>query len=166
MNLMIQNILLVFLFSSISVHGFSQSHDKIDVDIVKRENKIAEIIQGLKSFQPSQNTDFIELKHFNQDNYIKTSIRLIDSGTLRLSNGEWIHFVSISSHYNKEVGDATLAIDNTGNIYINDGHVCGGIIHFENYNAKELQTSLQFFQNFVSDTDKKKWISLNHSKHK
>jgi len=48
-------------------------------------------------------------------------------------------------------------MDNRKNLYYNEGHVCGGIIHFETTRLKELKTSKEFFTNFVSDTDGMIW---------
>jgi hypothetical protein len=40
---------------------------------------------------------------------------------------------------------------------MNEGHVCGGIIHFETGKIRELKTSREFFKHFVSDTDGAGW---------
>jgi hypothetical protein len=57
--------------------------------------------------------------------------------------------------------DLTLAIDNHGKIYLNEGHICGGIIHFIINDKIAVKAASDFIQHFISDTDDRGWKSLN-----
>ena len=92
------------------------------------------------------------------EEYYSCSYRLQGPGMIRISAEEWIYLVASSAHDNPEVGDITLGMDQKKRFYINEGHVCGGIIHFQSLERIELKTSKQFFKHFVSDTDSAGWV--------
>jgi hypothetical protein len=62
------------------------------------------------------------------------------------------------------VGDLTLAIDNHGKIYLNEGHICGGIIHFIINDKIAVKAASDFIQHFISDTDDQYWRRLDREK--
>ena len=85
------------------------------------------------------------------------SVRVKKEGWIDLPGENWIYIVTASAHDSPEIGDLSLAIDNHQSIYLNNGHVCGGIINFESRQLRELKTSQDFFRYFVSDTDYEAW---------
>jgi hypothetical protein len=112
----------------------------------------------LKNFHPdkAQEPTSVEVKEF--DNSRILSVRVTGNAFIPMDRGKWVYIVSVSSHDSPETGDLSLAIDHRGNIWLNEGHVCGGIIHFETNRLKSLSNSRQFFRYFVSDTDSSPWI--------
>jgi hypothetical protein len=94
------------------------------------------------------------------EDWQKLSCRVTKQGIIKLSNGIWIFIKTNSSHENEEIGDVSMAIDNKQNVFKNDGHVCGGIIHFQTSLLKELKSTSDFFKYFVSDTDSAAWVKI------
>ena len=67
-----------------------------------------------------------------------------------VSNNDWVYIVIVCTwHFDEEnnAPDLTLAIDNKGNLWRNDGHVCGGI-RFKCKNKKEPISAEDFFSRF------------------
>jgi len=87
----------------------------------------------------------------------KISYKIFGKGRIRFVNNETILIYTHSSHENPEVGDISIAFTDDNNIFVNYGHICGGIIHFEHYSLILPENPEMFFQNFVSDTDDFKW---------
>jgi hypothetical protein len=137
--------------------AFGQHNDQNRIDAEKRAASIEQMILDLKKISPDETTESLIFKEIKLENGSKYSIRLIEKGFLRLSNTDWIYFLSSSSHKNPEVGDITLAIDSKGIIFQNNGHVCGGIIHFETYKTGIPESSDAFFEYYESDTDGIRW---------
>jgi hypothetical protein len=126
----------------------------------KREALIQSAILKLQSFPSDTTIREVEIQELSSENYFRLKIRIKETGVLKLPGKDRIYFISSSSHGNPETGDFTLAMDSIGKIYSNNGHVCGGIIHFETGEIKKLKTSEQFFRYFVSDTDGEKWKKI------
>jgi hypothetical protein len=82
-------------------------------------------------------------------------------GCIYFPNGDWILMISHSMHDDPAIGDVTLAIDRRQQIFINKGHVCGGIINFYIDAETEIISSQDFFKHFMSDCDDCKWNKLN-----
>ena len=141
----------------ISFSAFGQHHDQNRIDAEKRTAGIEQMVLDLKKISVDETTESLIFKEIKLENGSKYSIRLIEKGFLRLSNNDWIYFLSSSSHKNPAVGDITLAIDCRGIIFQNNGHVCGGIIHFETYKTGIPRSSDEFFEYYESDTDGIKW---------
>ncbi|KAF0129833.1 MAG: hypothetical protein FD155_2077 [Bacteroidetes bacterium] len=153
-------IIMILLVGSWKI-GFGQHDNAHKLDYKQREIKKNEIIQTLKAFKPNDQTAVLELKETEIDyQTIKKSIRVIGEGFLQLNEATWIYFVSFSSHKDANIGDMTLAIDNIGNMYQNDGHVCGGIIHFETFDRSAIKNPEHFFHLFKSDTDDLGWSKI------
>jgi len=123
----------------------------------KRMAWIQAALVNLKSFPADTTLPRIEIQEVAFEDYYRLKIRLKESGVLLLSGRERIYFLSSSSHSDPETGDLILAMDNKGRIFRNDGHVCGGIIHFETGKIRKVKKSGEFFKYFVSDTDGEGW---------
>ena len=80
-------------------------------------------------------------------------------GFVRLHNDEWVYFKSCSSH-DSSVADVILAIDNTGNLYGANGHVCPALQLILRKNGT-LQSAQDFFATRVVDNNdgwkRKRW---------
>jgi hypothetical protein len=109
-------------------------------------------------------TNVIEPRVVELDDFFQMSFRLNqDGGCIFFPNGDWIYLVSHSWHEDARIGDLSLAIDSQKRIYYNDGHVCGGIIHFYIGFETQVNSSQDFFQLFMSDCDDCKWYLLENN---
>lgn len=84
-------------------------------------------------------------------------LRVMKEARVEFANGDRISFISNSSHDDEQVGDICVAMDHQGKIFFNEGHVCGGLINFENNASVAPKSSAEFFRNFKSGTDNKPW---------
>jgi hypothetical protein len=130
------------------------------INQVERENWIHTTIENLQNIQAPQNETSIETNITDIEDFFQISYRLQGSGYIHFDNGDWIYLVSTSSHDTEQVGDLTLAIDNHGKIYLNEGHICGGIIHFIINDKIAVKAASDFIQHFISDTDDIGWKNL------
>jgi hypothetical protein len=73
------------------------------------------------------------------------------------TNGDWICFQPHSSHDGKNAGDVCVAITGQGSIFVNYGHICGGMVHYINNKGELPSTPADFFSSYISDTDEKHW---------
>jgi len=115
--------------------------------------------KGMAGFRPDTCKNIIEVEITDLgEEYYACSYRVDGPGMIRISDTEWIFLVPSSSHDNPEVGDITLAMDQKKRFYMNEGNICGGIIHFQTHDRFELTKSRQFFKYFVSDTNSVRWV--------
>lgn len=126
----------------------------------EKEKWLTEAKSQIKNFGPEKCSLTLKPSITEVEGFYQQSYRLHESGCIFFENGDWIFFVSHSSHSNAEVGDITLAMDSHKQFYKNEGHVCGGLIHFITQQKTELKSAAQFFELFVSDTDNKIWEKL------
>ncbi|HRY34137.1 MAG TPA: hypothetical protein P5531_14320 [Bacteroidales bacterium] len=108
--------------------------------------------ESCKEIIQCQTIDLIDLQ--------QTTYRLHGQGCIFFVDGSWVTLVSVSSHEDTAVGDITLARDDRGMFYQNDGHVCGGMIHFVIKNRTDIRTAADFFRDSRSDTDDKPWKAI------
>jgi hypothetical protein len=71
--------------------------------------------------------------------------------------------MSTSAHQTKDIGDITIALNEKGEVYINQGHICGGIIHFKTHKRGLTKTSSSFLKHYNSDTDDESWMEYRAS---
>ncbi len=144
--------------------GINGHREGADVSERQQNRWIRNSIRELKKFSPEKCQNPIEPRVIELSDYYRKSFRLAGGeGCILFSNGDWIFMVSNSTHDNPRIGDITLAIDSNGRIYKNEGHVCGGIIHFVNNVKMETDTANCFFDHFKSDTDNMGWIRLENN---
>jgi hypothetical protein len=90
------------------------------------------------------------------------SYRLFEgTNCVSFPNGESMYFLIHSGHEQESIGDLTLAIDIQGRLYLNEGHVCGGLIHFYSNEKGSLETVNNFIHSMKSDTDDKPFSLLS-----
>jgi hypothetical protein len=129
-----------------------------EVNIKKRDIWINETINHLKSMCTTANFEVISKQELIHEDFYQMSFRLIENGKIIFQDGSYLHLVSTSAHTTKDIGDVTLAINKDGDVYINQGHICGGIIHFKTHKKDMSNTAVSFLENFKSDTDDEPWI--------
>lgn len=116
---------------------------------------------------PSNTNEFkrMEWKETHQEGNYQKSTRLVQNGILYFQDGSYLKMIAHSAHENPEIGDITLAMDSGGRMYVNTGHVCGGIIHFITHKKLSNCRIRHFVKHFVSDTDDQRWkkISIQES---
>jgi hypothetical protein len=127
---------------------------------VQREKWIEESVSELGKFIPDSSVKLIAPYLIDQEDAKKLYFKVNKEGMIKLENGDWIYIITHSGHENEEIGDLCLAIDNKKDVYINESHVCGGVIRFESSGLTELKSTDDFFLNFESDTDSKRWDKL------
>jgi len=87
----------------------------------------SETIQQLQNFQPAESTTLAEIHISKTSKTLRYELE--QAGLIRLGTNGWVYIKmhSADNEQNPEIGDISLAIDHTGSLYQNDGHVCGGI---------------------------------------
>jgi hypothetical protein len=135
----------------------AQHTDLSRIDPEKRKEWINAICQQLQKIKPETIPGSLPVEQKAFEDYFRLSVRVNKEGLIVLPCKNWIYIISSSAHEDPETGDISLAIDHKKKIFMNEGHVCGGIIHFETDKIRELKTSREFFKHFVSDTDEEGW---------
>ncbi|MBW6491944.1 MAG: hypothetical protein K0B15_12205 [Lentimicrobium sp.] len=162
-SFLIIRVVLLFVFLSIilpisAIYAGNAYSSRINEKASKKW--LSETIREIKNFGPEKCFNKLEPTITEVEGFYQQSYRLNESGCIFFENGDWIYLVSNSSHNNSGVGDITLAMDNHNRFFKNEGHVCGGIIHFMTNQRTEIKSARQFFELFVSDTDSKAWQKL------
>jgi hypothetical protein len=137
--------------------AFAQHTNESLVVHEKRNEWIQSVANDLMFIIPDSAKQITSVTARETEDEFWLTVRILKETRIDLPGGNWIYIVTNSSHDDPEIGDVSVAIDNTNNLFFNEGHVCGGIIHFETSKLKKLNTSHEFFANFVSDTDSKMW---------
>jgi hypothetical protein len=112
------------------------------------------------SLRKSKNDHFsnVESNTIEWTEYVKTSYRVYLAGEIKFGEKDTVQIVLHSSHENTAIGDIALAMNDLGDIYINTGHICGGMAHFVRYSTKIPESSEEFFTTFVSEADNSGWV--------
>ncbi len=127
-------------------------------DNPERDKWIQKSVQELRQLiKTGLDTQMVKPQIIEYEDIREVSYRVVDQGNIRCENGEIIRIVLHSSHTNKEIGDISVAVDTQLRIFVNKGHVCGGIVHFETKDVVLPKDADDFFSRFVSDTDDERW---------
>ena len=140
-----------FLKSHYELHG-----KKGVVDQEKRTKWISKAIDSLMLISESDVPQLAKNELIHEDFY-RVGYRLIEKGMIKFEDGSYIKLMSTSAHAISEIGDITLAVDAQGRVYINQGHICGRIIHFNTHEKGLTLSAATFLKNFTSDTDDEPW---------
>jgi len=138
---------------------FELHGSKTIVNEKKRNKWINKAVKKLRKTKNSNDFQELVINELIHEEYYKASYRLISKGIIKFEDGSYLKLMSTSNHTNKEIGDITLAVNEEGDVYINQGHICGSIIHFETHERNLPKTALGFLLNFKSDTDDEPWLS-------
>lgn len=147
-------VVSILFYSNLS---FAQ-HNETEVNKEIQKKWINETIMYLKKHDSLQLMDLAEPKISSTPEFNRISYRIINKGKIHCSGGEWIYITMHSIHEDKEIGDICLAISDKGKLFVNYGHVCGGIVHFIDKSAKIPEDANDFFDRFVSDINEDKWV--------
>jgi hypothetical protein len=140
-----------FLKSHYELHG-----KKAVVDDKKRNEWISKTVDSLMLKNES---DFpcLVINELVHEDFYQASYRLIKKGMIKFEDGSYVKMVSTSAHATTEIGDITLAVNERGDVYVNQGHICGTIIHFNTHQKGLTRTAATFLRDFSSDTDDEQW---------
>jgi hypothetical protein len=141
--------------------GLSQkyfsSHNKSLVKSSKQKKWIKSAIKSMKSLPFESNIEVCQPHTVDIPDYQKISYRIQDCRKVSFLNGDTVLICLHSVHQDPKVGDVSIAMDSKNNVYVNFGHICGGLINFERMSLVPPQNMADFTENFVSDTDDEKW---------
>jgi len=132
-------------------------HQSININEKQREAYISKTSQQWIKSQEDTLFELLTAKVVDLSDYKQTSYRVKERGTIRFLNGEEVKIIIHSSHEDGEIGDVSMAITNEGKVYVNYGHICGGLIHFYKKDGEIPSSSNDFFNHYLSDTDDMKW---------
>ena len=154
---MFRLLCLTICLFSITTLVAQEKHTASQVSAQKRNQWIKEQSAKLKKIKPTTTTEKAALNENEVTDGIRLTVDINDKGYLVTKDSGWIYFITHSAHKNPQVGDITLAIDHNKNIFMNEGHVCGGYISFGAVNFKEVTSVNDFFQYFTSDEKNGGW---------
>ena len=89
------------------------------------------------------------------------SYRIKGPSGIRCANGDLIYLLPHSSHENPEIGDVCLGFTKNRKIFVNFGHICGGMVHYVSQKGEIPQNASAFFRDFKADTDDMPWQILS-----
>ncbi|HLO53301.1 MAG TPA: hypothetical protein VK169_03380 [Saprospiraceae bacterium] len=131
---------------------------KAVIDELKRKTWIDETVDSLMNKNEDDFPKLVMNELIHEDFY-KASYRLLEKGVINFKDGGYLKLMSTSAHSIAAIGDITLAVNEIGEVFVNLGHICGGIIHFETHDKGKTQAALDFLNSFRSDTDDESWQS-------
>jgi len=136
---------------TIPICGSAMAGDNMD-----REKWKSEAIAYLQRISPTNTPKMAEIRIVGRSYILRYEME--DEGLIRLGTNGWVYLKMHSSddEDNTDIGDIVLAIDQDGNLYQNNGHVCGGII-LKSTTGKEFQDIDEFLKTLVF---KKEWKRL------
>lgn len=141
--------------SHVEVHGKT-----VSIDLKKRDAWIAQQIKNLSVRHIDTAYTIMTMRELIHEHFYQASYRLIDKGMIKFEDGSYLKMISTSSHTRSDIGDVTVAINEKGDVYINQGHICGRIIHFNTHQRDKVKTAADFITHFTCDTDDEPWIEM------
>ncbi len=137
-----------------------QHNDETKIDKNLQAEWIKSASKELLKFKPDPSGEKVIPLINSAPGYEKISYRICGKGYIVADNQDWIYIVCSSSHDNEKIGDISIAVDNKKRIFINNGHICGGMIHFESNGQLKLTSSDHFFQSFHEDSYDTAWKKI------
>jgi hypothetical protein len=145
---------------STSTKLYFNPHRSKVINEEKRNLWIKRVVDSLSSLGRMDSFEVSMPNITDYENIKMISYRINRKGKIVFQDGQSISIFLHSAHEDSEIGDISVAIDKNNMIYINLGHVCGGIAHFNMDVAQTPLNSKIFFAKFYSDTDGDKWIKF------
>ena len=138
-------------------------HRSLNINIQKRKLWIQAASEKVSDLENTKILDVISPVLIDIPDFKQLSYRIHKKGKIRFSNGDIIAVHLHSAHEDPEIGDVVVAFANDGAQYLNEGHVCGGMIHMIRQSAIIPSNKEEFFEQFFSDTDDEKWLKSDIS---
>jgi hypothetical protein len=139
---------------------YSPNHELKDKQLISRRarNKwIKNKVREMKSATWDKNIALADFTTIDTDEVKLNKVRISDCNKLYFDNKDTILICIHSVHENPRIGDVSIALLNRKKVYVNFGHVCGGLIRFESFRIHNPESGLHFFSKYISDTDELKW---------
>lgn len=153
-------ILLCVLLTIVGPLMAQIHHHEQKFDAQKRTEWLTQNIKKLENSSVQDTNRMVTMNEYEMENgLISFRVRIIKEAWIDFANGDRIHFICNSSHEDEAVGDVCIAFNQDGKIFVNEGHVCGGMINFVFEGTNSPASAALFFSNFTSDTDNKPWKS-------
>jgi len=133
-------------------------HKSIKIIEKKRNSWIKKSVDSLFVLSVRDSVEISSPKIIDLPDLKMISYRINRLGRIVFPEGDSILIFLHSAHEDMEIGDVSLAIKSDKSIYVNFGHVCGGIIHFMHLSAAIPMKPINFFETFYADTDDAKWM--------
>ena len=145
-----ENALKVAAGTNRFARSFSPARAR-DVKIVDATRKawIRAQVSKLEDFQPSGDNPPADIKTYD-DGLVLYWVE--KEAFLQFSDDEWLYVITHSGHRKNGVGSAILAVDQTGQLYWNEAHVCRRISVVRT-DGKSFESVSDFLQHKVEDTD-------------
>lgn len=119
----------------------------------------AAYLKTVKLEPPAKSVEIYDLKHFERN---QLACSLTVECFVQINSTNWIIFLLHSAHSNPEVGDIILAMDQHGDFYHCDAHVCSGSASLRSDDLVMPISSADFFARFRSrGSDDGRWTKLN-----
>ena len=142
----------------IVVPGISQGEGDADgPDPEIRRATIEKVAARLRTFVPAEDTPRAELTLDEDSDYRAASYVIRGEGLVETSDGGWVYISTLSSHKDPQSGNLILAIDGSGRLFENDGHVCGEETLFESIESRAAADPDDFFARFIADLGGNHW---------
>ena len=90
-----------------------------------REAWLDSAVAKLKAFAPSTSAKAAKRRVHLRSGRVRYVVE--DEGVFRLKDGQWLYVLAHSEHHGDGVGNAILAVDHDGSMYVNDAHVCHSV---------------------------------------
>jgi len=154
---------LVALLAVILVNVNGQDHFH-QADARSQKKWLKQQVKELLAFSPAENLTPVAALTVDLGEYKIQSFKIKGETLIRFDDNSWIYIKSHSSHEDTLIGDISIAMSDTREFYINNGHICGGIIHFICKSDNPPLSKSEFIDCYVADTDDQPWILLKKYK--
>ncbi|WP_181039960.1 hypothetical protein [Aureitalea marina] len=128
---------------------------------LERNEWISQTVSKLEAIDPELITSSVNLLTRPDDGEFYNTIDLTKDSLIKLPSGDWIYVIIHSGHDNKLIGDLSIARDQSGQVYFNQGHVCGEI-RYKAHTQSPITSSEEFFLHLKDSSDKLSWKKLDH----
>jgi hypothetical protein len=139
---------LFSISSAFSQQNFSQNEPTVKWV----EEKLQLVLDG-----ETDSFSVLKFHIIDLENLKKISVKIFDQGKLVFANGDVAYFFTHSEHADTVIGDITVLILQTGECFVNTGHVCGRAGIFYKSATQTPQSAKVFIEEFLSEADDQKW---------
>jgi hypothetical protein len=157
-----RRILSMLFMLAVCLSTVHAQHISTNISAVVQHAWVTNATAQLRTKKPGDGgtqTPIFDLKHFELN---QLGCKISHNTYLLIGEDNWIYFTLHSAHDNPLVGDIVLAVDQDGNIYQSNAHVCFGTSGFRSEGLEVPVSSKDFFARFYSnDPDKHRWEKLD-----
>lgn len=126
------------------------------IDSTKRIAWIEHSIDSLLRNFSNIDLKKVEIYQRQREEQLYLTCRIINAGYITAGIDTCYLFL-FSSHQNPAVGDVIIAISDKRKVYVNNGHVCGGIVHFQSFKISKPSSFQEFIAHFSPEISPSIW---------